>query len=353
MLSKLCLVASLLFFCTFSAFGYLDYDDGIDVMDIRPVGSGLHIWSWTRYDTLADCLATVTLPYGQQRVKDYEDAGYAGSVVIFFPKIIFNSVSKLQPKIWISVLHGRESRSPTSIQWFYILYGHVHFQHYPDHLYNQSGAHPRDYHDLIVLLSGEGYLNTTDPHESPILIEVSKRIQSYVDRGRADLGYDIAPPGPIPAWQTGVALKAGDWIQYGKNYDYWIARIDISAANNTITPNVSAAFRSQSKKRFQPEWDADDITKTMTVDTDIFLSYSTNVVLLRLPRAIYDYVPRFGYISLELNGKWLVAKILHRMYNDNIQTMLLHFDPYEKKGEMNIGDKVTVNLQQVIPAPAE
>ena len=351
MLRKLCLVASLLFFCTFSAFGYLDYDDGIDVMDIRPVGSGLHIWSWTRYDTLADCLATVTLRPGQRK-KGYEDRGYAGNVVISFSKTVFNSVRKLEPEIWVSVLTSGESPSPVIIRWYYIRYGHVHFQHYPDHLLN-SNSHPYDYHDFISLLSESEYLNTTNPHESPILIEVSKRIQSYVDRGRADLGYDIAPPGPIPAWQTGVALKAGDWIQHGKNYDYWIARIDISAANNTITPNVSAAFRSQSRKRFQPEWDADDITKTMTIDTDIFLSYSTNVVLLQLPRAIYDYVPRFGYISLELNSKWLIAKILDRMYNDNIQTMLLHFDPYEKKGEMNIGDTVRVKLQQVIPAPTE
>ena len=346
----------------------LDNDDGVWVLNVTPE----RVATWTEYASVKACALAAGITADEHGAYDITPVGI---VVIYYDSIQNSERTEAQIAIWGALhedVHGGLSDYTGTYylsirtEWNYVLYGHVHFIDYPE-IIDQSGAHPNV--DFVSLMNAAGFLGPSitrqlpeipdvktlvsvqpvNPADFPIFVNIIAKFQEIVDRGRRAMGLDIFS-GPPQTWVSGEALSGGDWVQYGsRKYDQWIAKIDIPAASNTVAPNVSAAFRSDARAPFEPEWDDDDFEKEMVVDTDLFISYSTNVILLKVIPYIFDCVPRFGYVSLKSNGKWLIAKITHRMYNDTEQTMLLSTDPHEKKGTIGSGSTVSVRLTQLIP----
>ena len=74
---------------------------------------------------------------------------------------------------------------------------------------------------------------------------------------------------PYPSWPT-----FDDWVYEtlldasGKYHQkFFIARIDIEACKNIIKPDLSAAFRSQDRRRFSYDFDDNDMNVNVVVGT--------------------------------------------------------------------------------------
>ena len=344
---KLFLLISLIFLCCFSgkiyAYELLDNDDEVWVMKVASDKT----FTWASFANVKACAVANNITVSANGTYNISRVG---DVVLHYNSVSNQTAIKPQIAVWVSQYDKDGIKfSAIYIHWRYDLYGHVYFLSYPADLLSFT-AHPSDYADFYYLMLDANWLvDVANPSDSPIFVSTLSKIQHMVDAGRRAYGLDIFTQLPARSWQSGTAVAGGQWLQYGdKNYNYHIARVDISAAKNTVAPNTSAAFRPQQQRRFRPEWDDDDISITRTYNSGVWAR--SNLVTMSVLQPVFNYIPRYGYISIEYKtDKWYTARILDKVYNSENGKMVLLVDPYEAKGDFTINSIVSIKLSQVIP----
>ena len=329
------------------AFEVLGQDDGVWVMNVTSIEDGT--FTWTTYESVQACFAA----HGLEEYNIQDDIPLVGDFVLYYDSE-GTSGSEVFVKTWTKL----DPDFSVFVEWHYDLHGHVYFLHYPEDL-SDSSAHPPQYIDLVGLMEDAGFLDPdSHPGNSPIFVAAITKLQELVDAAREAYGLEPFPGGEPQSWEQGTSLKGGDWVQYGENtYDYFIARIDIPAASNTTSPDLSAAFRPQTQRRFQHWYDNNDLSVSLTFETDsrdhdqneILFNPVTNTLLLKLSdatatSAAFNNTPRYSFISLDAGGKWYVGNVNHRGYNSGI--IEFRTDPHSEKGNFTDGQTVTVQIQQ-------
>ena len=183
---------------------------------------------------------------------------------------------------------------------------------------------------------------------------IDTNIQEMIDNARK--AYGLVVYKPATKWSPCVAQSGGDWVyerlldEGGKYHqEFYIARIDIEACKNIIKPSLSAAFRSQSRRRFSYDFDSNDMNVNVVVGpTGVRIDYDAKNVKITIPGSLAasQTIPRFGYVSIEKGDKWYVARILHRLHHASTNTLEWRVDPMSKSGVFVAGETVKLRVQQ-------
>lgn len=235
------------------------------------------------------------------------------------------------------------------VEWAWTEHPHVHFLDYPEQLDNQT-FHPGQYHDIVALMGDLGYYDADDDIHIA-LDSLFNNMQIMVDNARRAWGLEVFPGSPPPVWTAGVEIDGGDWYQYGDTFEYYIARVDIHHDRNLRSPDVSAAWRPQSQRRFKPKFDSNDILSELVYNaTGVQINYDTNVANIAIagPLPIFQSIPRHGWLSIEsrTGDKWYVAQVSHRLFHAETSAIELRVDPHAKNGEFTTGQNVNVQIEQ-------
>ena len=357
MIKRFVLTTLLLFSIVLPIYGFELYNENneVRVMDIAP---GNVSFAWETFDNVSECLRQRNVP-----TKEWRDNIYrAGDVVMYYHLDLSDDRFRVWMRIWVS--SNTVARDFLHNSWKWIDHPHVNFEGNSD--IANFHSHPATYYDIISYMSVCGYIpkDLSLVTRNPIVISLDNNLQEMIDNARLAWGLDIFPDSMPPDWTTGVSIRGGDWVKMADDHlDFWIARIDISATNNTIEPEEGAAWRSRIHRRSRWVFDDDDFSETKTVfsssadgffQTDsVGISYSENGILLGLATAekaanVLSMIPHPGRISLEQESgidKYYVARIISKSISSSSNSVIvLGCDPYEKKGEFAHGEDAIVGI---------
>ena len=240
-----------------------------------------------------------------------------------------------------------------NVFWSWLHHPHVPLHDYPDKLgdYTFYRSFGGDFSSLLLT----GYSQPTGSHVDAAAIEaIDTNLQEMIDNARKAYGLTVYKP--ATKWSTCVAQSGGDWVYErlldedgGYHQKFYIARIDIEACKNIIKPSLSAAFRSQSRRRFSYDFDSNDMNVNIVVGpTGVRIDYDAKNVKITMTGSLAasQKVPRFGYVSIEKGDKWYVARILHRLHHASTNTLEWRVDPMSKSGVFVAGETVKLRVQQ-------
>ena len=238
----------------------------------------------------------------------------------------------------------------TDGRWYWVDHPHVPFHDYPDE-HGSYTFYDIGIGDFTSLVRGNQGLRAAP---AAAIEALDTNVQEMIDNARRAYGLTVYKP--ATKWSPCVAQSGGDWVyerlldEGGKYHqEFYIARIDIEACKNIIKPSLSAAFRSQSRRRFSYYFDSNDMNVNVVVGpTGVRIDYDAKNVKITIPGSLAasQTIPRFGYVSIEKGDKWYVARILHRLHHASTNTLEWRVDPMSKSGVFVAGETVKFRVQQ-------
>ena len=330
----LAVLVSFLFVSVGSSFEILDQDDEMRVIDL--VGN-TDVFTVKKYANLAAYAAVIGVPtyqVGQHHDRDIlmhyvTSSGTRGRTGQKYINLVINN---------------------TDCRWSWVDHPHVPIHDYPDN-HGSYTFYDFDIADFTSLIGGQPWLRATP---AAAIEAIDTNLQEMIDNARK--AYGLVVYKPATKWATCVAQSGGDWVYErlldasGKYHQrFYIARIDIEACKNIIKPSLSAAFRSQSRRRFSYDFDSNDMNVNVVVGpTGVRIDYDAKNVKITIPGSLAasQTIPRFGYVSIEKGDKWYVARILHRLHHASTNTLEWRVDPMSKSGVFVAGETVKLRVQQ-------
>ena len=331
----LVVLVSFLFVSVGSSFEILDQDDEMRVIDL--VGN-TDVFTVKKYANLAAYAAVLGIPTHHQ-VKQHHDRD-----ILMYYVTSSGTRGRTGQKYINLVINATDCR------WSWVDHPHVPIHDYPDN-HGSYTFYDFDIADFTSLIGGQPWLRATPAAAIEVL---DTNLQEMIDNARR--AYGLVVYKPATKWSPCVAQSGGDWVYErlldasGKYHqEFYIARIDIEACKNIIKPSLSAAFRSQSRRRFSYDFDSNDMNVNVVVGpTGVRIDYDAKNVKITIPGSLAasQTIPRFGYVSIEKGDKWYVARILHRLHHASTNTLEWRVDPMSKSGVFVAGETVKFRVQQ-------
>ena len=330
----LVVLVSFLFVSVGLSFEILDQDDEMRVMDF--VGE-TDVFTVKKYANLAAYAAVLGVPTYQ--VSQHHDRD-----ILMYYSVYPGTQGRTGRKEIFLVIDD------TRCRWSWVDHPHAPFHDYPDE-HGSYTFYNFNIGDFTSLIDGQARIRAVP---AAAIEAIDTNLQEMIDNARR--AYGLVVYKPATKWSPCVAQSGGDWVYErlldasGKYHQrFYIARIDIEACKNIIKPSLSAAFRSQSRRRFSYDFDSNDMNVNVVVGTTgVRIDYDAKNVKITIPGSLAasQTIPRFGYVSIEKGDKWYVARILHRLHHASTNTLEWRVDPMSKSGVFVAGETVKFRVQQ-------